>query len=243
MEILSNPWVVGIGGGVLSGAFVTFVSRYVLGRRENREYLQKVVTANRELVYAIRPGVSEGVVPLGEVVVALIHSTARKHGVTKEDLYSPAEIGEELVKEVMDSSFLSAAKKHEHCTLLDPLMKPAAVVPETGAVAPQPSGASELKAQTLSEYRQRLTRMMSMMMGGVTALMTLVVVLLSVGDSIIPMGLEMLLPMIAALGMLLLSMMTFMLVRWRSDRRPDKEEDDREKRQPTEVERWKPKAL
>jgi len=240
MDLLNNPWVVGIGGGVLSGGLVTLVSRYVMGKRENREYLQKVLIANRELVYAMRPGISENVVPSREVVIALVHSTARKHGVAKEDLFSPAEIGEELVKEVMDSSFLSAAKKSEHCALLDPLIKPYVLGP-TSATGAQAAAADvgEVKAQTLSEYRQRLTSMMSMMMGVLTALMTLLVVLLRVGDSFIPMRLEVLLPMVVALGTLLLSMFSFMLLRLRSTQRSKKDAGGEEERSDPKTEKPK----
>lgn len=238
MDLLNNPWFVGIGGGVLSGVFVTIVSRYVIGKRENREYLQKVLAANRELVYAIRPGISEGVVPSREVVVALVHSTARKHGVAQDDLFSPAEVGEELVKEVMDSSFLSAAKKIEHCAQLDPLIKPHALA-LTPATTEQPIEITvrELKAQTLSEYRQRLTSMMSMMMGVLTALMTVVVVLLRFGETFIPVRLEVLLPMAVALGTLVVSTGVFMLFRLRSTQRRENEERDHGKPSDTSTER------
>ena len=33
LDWLNNPWIVGIGGGTLSGLLVTFVSRKVLSRR------------------------------------------------------------------------------------------------------------------------------------------------------------------------------------------------------------------
>ena len=47
---LNNTWVVGILGGVLSGFIVNYLSRIFLSKRENREYLQKVFSANREVI-------------------------------------------------------------------------------------------------------------------------------------------------------------------------------------------------
>ena len=63
MEFLSNPWVLGIGGGVLSGLLVTLITRYFFSKRENREYLQKIATANNEIIYAIRPAIAEKLMP------------------------------------------------------------------------------------------------------------------------------------------------------------------------------------
>jgi len=47
-QFLNNPWTIGIGGGVFSGLLVTLITRYLFSRKENREYLQKIVTANHE---------------------------------------------------------------------------------------------------------------------------------------------------------------------------------------------------
>ena len=42
MDIFSNPWIVGIGGGVLSGFIVAYISRLIFSKRDNREYAQKI---------------------------------------------------------------------------------------------------------------------------------------------------------------------------------------------------------
>ena len=117
MTVLTNVWVVGIGTGILSGLLVRMGRAGFLSKRENRKY-QKVIGANREVIYAIRPGIPEGQIPSREVVQALTNSTARRAGVSPSDLYKPNEIAEELIKEVMDSSFLPSAKKSEYCTQL-----------------------------------------------------------------------------------------------------------------------------
>src|ERR1019366_5870748 len=121
---LTNAWVIGIGGGIVSGALVTWIANSFLAKKENREYVQKLVSANHEIIYAIRPGIPEGQVPTREVISDLISSTARRYGVSSSDLYSHEELVQELVKEVMDSSFLSTAKKAEYCKELAPLRTP-----------------------------------------------------------------------------------------------------------------------
>lgn len=118
MEWLNDPWVIGIGGGILSGLIVTGVSRWIFSGRDRKEHLSKVGSANREVVYAIRQGIPEDRVPTREIVEALISSTARKYGLPTSDLNQPQDVASDLVKEVMDSSFISAEKKDQYCSTL-----------------------------------------------------------------------------------------------------------------------------
>ncbi len=118
MELLSNPWIIGIGGGIFSGLVVTVITRAIFSRRENREYVQKVTVANHEVLYAIRPGISEGVIPTNNVILSLISATARKYAINANDMHDLNAVSSELVKEVMDSSFISAQSKQEFCSKL-----------------------------------------------------------------------------------------------------------------------------
>ena len=173
MEWINNPWIVGIGGGVLSGILVTVVSRVLLSRRDRREYIQKLLSANREVIYAIRPGISEGHVPDRRVVESLINATARKYIVDKTDLYNPTQVGEELTKEIMDSSFISANTKQQYCDQLGSLsLAPLQQRKEgVGVGEIQPTLKSDL-----AEYRSRMVTKMSMMLGIMSTLMTAVIV-------------------------------------------------------------------
>ena len=174
MNIFDNPWFIGIGGGILSGLIVTFISRAILSRRDRREYIQKVLSANREVIYAIRPGISEGYIATPEVVDVLISATARKYGVDKKDAYGSDEVAQELIKEVMDSSFISAKTKEEYCGSLANLSRlkiTAEKTPEYAAVAAE----REIRStSSYGAYRSRMIQMMSMMMGLLAALMTLI---------------------------------------------------------------------
>lgn len=118
MSIFSNSWVIGIGGGILSGFIVTYISRKFFSGQENKLLLQKITSANREVIFAIRSTIAEGALPKHEVITALLASTARKYGVSRKELYSIGEVADDLVKEVMDSSFISSKTKSDYCDKL-----------------------------------------------------------------------------------------------------------------------------
>jgi hypothetical protein len=114
----TNDWLVGIGSSVLAGVVLYLVSWFLLTKRRRHEFLQLVRLANREVMSAIRPGIAEGHIPGGNVLQAMANATARKYGLRRPDLFTTAELADELVKEVMDSSFLSSAQKADYCSKL-----------------------------------------------------------------------------------------------------------------------------
>lgn len=118
MDLLNNPWIIGIGGGILSGLVVAYMSRLIFSKRDSREYAQKISQANHEILYAVRPGISEGVIPSNSVLRSLVSATARKYSVDVSDMHDLHAIATELIKEVMDSSFISATAKRDFCEKL-----------------------------------------------------------------------------------------------------------------------------
>ncbi|WP_231893198.1 hypothetical protein [Vibrio scophthalmi] len=165
VEIFNNAWFVGIGGGVLSGLIVTVITRYLFSRKDNREYLQKISSVNREIVYALRPGISEGHIPDEHVLTALINSTSRKYRVNRDDAYKPKQVAEELIKEIMDSSFISSETKKSYCETLSHFVQER----EVGGNAE--SNIERKVAE--SEYRQKLTEQMSAVLGLTAAMGTM----------------------------------------------------------------------
>lgn len=81
----NNPWVVGVGTGIVSGALVGWFTHVILERGENKEYRQRIEAANRDILYAIRPGITEGEIPTRDVLRALIAATARQYHVSESD--------------------------------------------------------------------------------------------------------------------------------------------------------------
>ena len=169
MELLNNAWVIGIGGGILSGLIVTGITRYFFSKKDNREYSQKVATANQEIIYALRPGISEGHIPASEILDALANSTSRKYRVARVDVYQPKQIAEEMIKEIMDSSFISSDTKKNYCETLAHLI--------SEAPAEKKALASQIEAKGVElDYRRRFVDLTSATLGMTAAITTGVLV-------------------------------------------------------------------
>jgi hypothetical protein len=87
MALLNNGWVIGVGSGIISGVLVYWIVKIVSSRKDDEEYQQKLTTANKEVLYAIRPGISEGQLPDRDVIGALINATARRYSIPPDDLF------------------------------------------------------------------------------------------------------------------------------------------------------------
>ncbi len=121
IDIINNPWVSGIVGGVISGLIVYFITILIFEKKENKEYVQKVTTANNELLYTMRPLVAQKQIPSVEIVNSIIESTARKYSVSKDSLYSIQILADDLVREIMENSFLTADQKLSFCESIESL--------------------------------------------------------------------------------------------------------------------------
>lgn len=159
-EFINNPWVVGIGAGVISSLVVGLIIRAIFSRRDNREYMRRIAQANQEVLYAVRPGISEGVIPTNDVLSRLVSATARRYGLDRSALYDLNEFAAELTKEVMDSSFISASTKEEFCEKL-------AVIKEEKPEADRKGMAEDY--EKAARYRRQMVLTMSMMVGMMTA--------------------------------------------------------------------------
>lgn len=175
MDILNNAWVVGIGGGLLSGLLVTLITRYIFSKKDDKEYVQKLATVNKEVVYALRPGISEGHIPDEEVLSSLINATARKYKVARDDVFRPKQIAEELIKEILDSSFISSETKKNYCETLAHLIKER----EQASQALDLKTVEEVERKiSESDYRSRLVTRMSAILGLTAAMGTMSVTLI-----------------------------------------------------------------
>jgi hypothetical protein len=118
MDWLQNAWVTGIGGGIVSGLIVYFITAWLFSNQSKRDAARKVSSANQEITLAVRQGIPENRIPSRPVLDALIKATARKHSLQAAELYGPGEVAQDLIKEVMDSSFISAEAKEGYCERL-----------------------------------------------------------------------------------------------------------------------------
>lgn len=175
MDIFNNAWFVGIGGGILSGLIVTLITRHIFSKKDNKEYSQKVSAVNKEVVYALRSGISEGHIPDSEVLSSLINATARKYKVERNDAYQGKQIAEELIKEIMDSSFISSETKKNYCETLAHL-----VSTERNETTLSESRIERISIE--SEFRKRQNERMSAVLGVTAAMGTMLVALTTILD-------------------------------------------------------------
>lgn len=192
--LLSNGWVVGTGGGVLSGLIVTWLTRILFSKKDQKDLAINISSANREILYAIRPEISENALPSVDVIEALKNATARKYKVESERLYTVSQVVEELIKEIMDSSFISSAAKREYCESLKVLAPAPASLVEPAAIDNEAFVAR-------IEYKEKMTTLLSMTLGTIAALATMLSFVKSsfnsspllekIGDTVFPMILVM----------------------------------------------------
>ncbi len=170
MDFLNNAWVVGTGGGILSGLTVMWISRFMFSRKENGIYIQNLRSANNEVIYALRPAISENKFPSIEIVDALIEANCRKFKVEKQDMYNVKQIAEELTKEIMDTSFISYDNKQELFQHLINLYKEEINdVKETGVN----------KDMEVPEYKKRLLNSVTSVIGMMTTVLVFAITMLS----------------------------------------------------------------
>lgn len=117
-DLIANPWFVGIGGGVISSLIVFFITKFILSKKENKEYEQKVRLATNEVVYAVRPLVIDKAIPANDILAALRSAIAVKYGVKVSDVIGIKQLVSILVLEILSNSFLNSSQKNEYCNLL-----------------------------------------------------------------------------------------------------------------------------
>ena len=117
-DLIANPWFVGIGGGVISSLIVFFITKFILSKKENKEYEQKVRLATNEVVYAVRPLVIDKAILANDILAAMRSAIAVKYGVKVSDVIGIKQLVCILVLEILSNSFLNSSQKKEYCNLL-----------------------------------------------------------------------------------------------------------------------------
>ncbi|EGW52099.1 hypothetical protein HMPREF1022_00882 [Desulfovibrio sp. 6_1_46AFAA] len=118
-QILSNPWIISIASGLLTSIIVYIITKPIIARRKKRELEQKATSANHEVLYALRSGIPNGNIPENNIINRLIEATAKKYGIAPCDMLSIEELFSDIIKEVLDSAFITSEKKIELCNKLN----------------------------------------------------------------------------------------------------------------------------
>ena len=118
-SLLNNPWIVGIGGGIISGAIVYIVTSFLVKRKDRKESYLKISQANHEIINILKPYIADNGLPKKNTIDSLIASTARKYHVLSSELYPVGVICEELIREVIDNVYVSSDKKRDYINSLE----------------------------------------------------------------------------------------------------------------------------
>ncbi|HCR5054928.1 TPA: hypothetical protein ONB94_004150 [Enterobacter kobei] len=176
-SFVNNTWFVGIFGGIVSGLVTTWIIQKLFSGKTKKEYSLKVQATNKEIVYSLRSAISDNIHHELPVIKGLIAATARKNGVLAKDLYDTKQIAEDLVKEVMDSSFIPSSYKKEYC---DNLMNLYLIDKNEDMVESE----IEVHEKTSSFFDERLIGLVSASFGVLAASSTLILTFLEKNSSI-----------------------------------------------------------
>lgn len=111
MEWFDNQWIIGTGTGLISGIIIYISTKFILGKKNNQTYLQKIQTTSIELSYIFKDLIAQGNLPSQEMLDAIIRTTIRKHNVVEKDISNFDKIVSDLTHEVVLTPFLSNEQK------------------------------------------------------------------------------------------------------------------------------------
>lgn len=139
--------------------------------------------------------------PTVEVIDALKNATARKYKIEPSRLHGIKEIVEDLIKEIMDSSFISSTAKKDYCEALKTL------IPEKTKELEALSEDREVFVARV-EYKEKMTSLLSLTLGTIAALATMLSFLKSSFESSSLLGklMESVFPMILIMFSVMLVM-------------------------------------
>lgn len=176
-EFLQNAWVVGIGGGIISGIIVFFVTKYIADRKDNSGYLKTIDLANKEVINMLKPYISDKGLPDINILNSILSATSRKYKIKVSEMQSVSTICEELICEIINNIYVSNDKKEEYMNELEGYKSKL-------ATNNKKSNEEELYIQIRaeSEYRRKLNKQYSFMISLAATLIVSVLMVFLMND-------------------------------------------------------------
>lgn len=107
ISFLTNPWTISI----ITGIIVFILTDFIKGYRRKKDYYQNAELANLEMLQTLKTLIPEQELPDISIIKSMHSSTARKYEINLEDMNSLDLILDDLIKEIMDTSFLAYKDK------------------------------------------------------------------------------------------------------------------------------------
>ncbi|MGF9906947.1 hypothetical protein [Brevibacillus porteri] len=114
LNFVNNGWVTSI----ITGFLVFYVTDLYKRIKGKKSYFQQVSIANKEIFNSIKYSIPEDNLPSVQILKAIHIATAKRYNVKFEDVDSLHAIINDLIKEIMDSNFLSHENKLVYCQRL-----------------------------------------------------------------------------------------------------------------------------
>lgn len=175
LQFLQNPWIVGIGGGIISGIIVFFVSNWIMDKKSNSEYVGQIQAANTEVVNMLKPYIVDNGLPEKDVLDAIVASVSRKYKVKNDDLYSIKIFCEELIREIIGNVYVSNDKKAEYSKQLSDYINN---IDTSNNINESLNKSTEISER--SDYKQRLSKQYSILLSITTTMMTFSVLVITI---------------------------------------------------------------
>lgn len=121
---INNPWIIGIIPAVISGLLVNSISRLIGSKWDKRKARKRIIDANNEVLSSLRLSLAEDALLNTKTLDSLIRATAYRYNLGEELMMSPELFSDTLIKEVLDSNFLSQAQKVDYSERITRQLKP-----------------------------------------------------------------------------------------------------------------------
>ncbi|MEC0273879.1 hypothetical protein [Peribacillus frigoritolerans] len=116
LKLLKELFGVGFAQNLFTGLIIFFIGNIITKIKAKKDYMAALKQANLKVFYILRRLISEQELPNKDIFLAIHNSIARDYRVMPEDMESYDIISENLVKEIMDTDFLSYEEKLKYST-------------------------------------------------------------------------------------------------------------------------------
>ena len=122
-NFFSNQWVINIGTGLIVYIVTTIISRIIINKAANKQKQQQIENANSEIIRILKPYVVERNILNKMIINSITESVERKQNLSIDEVLNVRAICEELIREILESSYVDNEKKSEYVLYLNDIIE------------------------------------------------------------------------------------------------------------------------